>query len=110
MIDQNEVPSQDIEKVAVNNDGVIFVKSTTNTKGLATCIFASVTKEDKKELRLRGIGAGAVCQMTKACIIAKSKLMEKGVNSSINMYFKDIHSDKSGDESITAIEYVLTFS
>lgn len=98
-----------IEEVKINKEGVIFVKSTTNTKGLSTCIFASATKEGKKEVKLRGIGAGAVGQMTKACIIAKGKLAEKGIKASIDMYFKDIPSKRDGEDNITAIEYLIKF-
>lgn len=97
-------------KSNTTNGEVIFVKSTTNTKGLSTCIFASATKERQEQIKLRGIGAGANNQMTKAVIIAKGKLAEKGINLEIDMYFKDIKSTRSNSEdSITAIEYLVTF-
>ena len=99
------------EATTPENEGVVFVKATTNTKGLATCIFASATKENREELRLRGIGAGANNQMTKAVIIAKGKLAEKGINLTIDMYFKDIPSKREGDDGrITAIEYLVKFN
>ena len=100
----------------LKND-VVFVSSTTNTKGLATCIFASKTKENKEQMTLRAIGAGAISQVNKAYIIAKSRLMEKGINVTIDMYFKDIKSNKeipadqvdSNKDTITALEYVIKF-
>lgn len=93
---------------AIEDDGVIFVKSVTNSKGLSTCIFVSAAKEKRDHLKLRGIGAGANNQMTKAVIIAKGKLMEKGIFIVVDMYFKDIVS-ADGQGTITAIEYLLTF-
>ena len=91
----------------LGEDETIFVKSTTNSKGLSTCIFVSAVKEQRKTLKLRGIGAGANNQMTKAVIIAKGKLTEKGISVNVDMYFKDINApDGSG---MTAIEYLLTF-
>ena len=93
----------------LSHEGVIFVKGTTNTKGLSTCIFASATKERRTEIRLRGIGAGANNQMTKAIIISKGKLAEKGISVGIDMYFKDIPSKRDGEEGITGVEYLITF-
>ena len=93
----------------LDNEGVIFVKGTTNTKGLSTCIFASATKEKRSEVKLRGIGAGANNQMTKAIIIAKGKLAEKGIGVNIDVYFKDIHSKREEEDGITAVEYLITF-
>lgn len=98
------------KKVGTDNGGVIFVKGATNTKGLATCIFASATKEGREEVKLRGIGAGANNQMTKAVIIAKGKLAEKGISMGIDMYFKDIPSKREGEGGITAIEYLVKFN
>lgn len=96
------------EKVE-SKDGTILVSGRTNTKGLATCIFATATKEKRSEVRLRGIGHGAVGQMSKAYIIAKGKLSEKGINSTIDMYFKDIASKKEDEDNITGIEYLIKF-
>ena len=93
----------------LDNEGVIFVKGTTNTKGLSTCIFASATKEKRAEVKLRGIGAGANNQMTKAIIIAKGKLAEKGINITIDMYFKDIPSKREGEDGITGVVYLILF-
>lgn len=94
----------------ITHEGIIFVKSTTSTKGLATCIFGSAINEQKKEIRLRGIGAGSICQMTKAFIITKGRLSEKGVNATVDMYFKDIQSRREGEDSITAVEYLVKFN
>lgn len=99
-----------VETLKTDNDGVVLVKGTTNTKGLSTCIFVSATREERKEIKLRGIGAGANNQITKAIIIAKGKLAEKGIKCGIDIYFKDINSDKNEGEVITAIEYLVTFN
>lgn len=104
------VKSHAKDGVELNQEGVVFVKGTTNTKGLSSCIFASATKEGKKEVKLRGIGAGANNQMTKAVIIAKGKLAEKGIRVGIDMYFKDIASSRDNEDDITAIEYLVTFN
>ena len=95
---------------SVEQDGVIFVKGITSTKGLASCIFASATKEKRSSIVLRGIGAGANNQMTKATILAKGELSKKGIYFLIDMYFKDVDSNRVGEEGVTAIEYKLTFA
>lgn len=105
---ENEMPSQ--HGHSVEQDGIVFVKGTTSTKGLASCIFASATKEKRADITLRGIGAGANNQMTKATILAKGELSKKGIYFIIDMYFKDVDSKRDGEDGITAIEYKLTFS
>jgi stage V sporulation protein SpoVS len=56
---------------------------------------------------LRGVGAGAVSQMTKATIISKGVLAQKGVNLRIDPSFQDIPSRKEEGKTITAILYKL---
>lgn len=92
------------------NEGVIWVGSTTETQKLASSIFNSRVKEGRGEVKLRGIGAGAVNQMTKAYIIAKGKLIEKGIAASIDVSFKDVEpEDTEEKKTITAIEFTVTF-
>ena len=67
------------------------------------------TKDGKKEVKMRGIGHGAIGQMSKAFIIAKGKLSEKGISTTVDMYFKDIASKRDGEDNITAIEYLIKF-
>lgn len=94
------------EKVKTENettDKVLMVSGDTPAKRLAMSIFASCTKENLKTIIIRGVGAGAVNQMTKAFIIAKGMLGQKNVSPKIDMFFKDV------DNNITAIEYHITF-
>lgn len=97
------------EEIKDHKEDVIFVSGKTETKGLSTCIFASATKDGKKEVKMRGIGHGAIGQMSKAFIIAKGKLSEKGISTTVDMYFKDIASKRDGEDNITAIEYLIKF-
>ena len=97
------------EEIKDHKEEVIFVSGKTETKGLSTCIFASATKDEKKEVKMRGIGHGAIGQMSKAFIIAKGKLSEKGISTTVDMYFKDISSKRDGEDNITAIEYLIKF-
>lgn len=90
-------------------EDIIFVKGTTETKGLATCIFATATKDGKEQVKMRGIGHGAIGQMSKAYIIAKGKLSEKGIKATLDMYFKDIPSKREGENNITALEFLIKF-
>ena len=98
-----------MENTKGRQEDVIFVGGATPTKGLASCIFSSSIKDRKDEIRLRAIGAGAISQMTKAYIIAKGNLSEKGIKASIDMHFKDIESKREGEETISAVEFVVTF-
>jgi len=91
-------------------DEITYVKSTTATKALAVFLVTSATKEKLEQVKIRGIGAGAVNQMVKAIITAGSRLTEKGVQISYTMYYKDVESRDSGDTNISAIEFCVKFS
>tara|TARA_Y100000034_G_scaffold29728_1_gene36205 strand:+ start:71876 stop:72178 length:303 start_codon:yes stop_codon:yes gene_type:complete len=96
-----------MEKTQEKGTGeTIFVKSSTSVKGLATCIMAEANNPEVDVVKIRGIGAGANNQMTKAIIVAKGKLSAIGVGVNLDVYFKNVESSHSND-TISAIEYSL---
>lgn len=99
------------QEVALAQDasGITFVKSSTPTKSLAVFITTSATKDKLEGVKIRGIGAGAVNQMVKAVITAKSRLGEKGITLTWDAYYKDVESRESGDGNISAVEFSITF-
>lgn len=99
---------QDEEEIMTGKDGTVFVGGSTNTKDLAVCICSMATREGRKEAKMRGIGAGAVGQMTKAYIIAKGRLMVKGIITKVDMAFTDVKG-RDG-KTISGIEYTINFT
>ena len=95
-----------VSDVAVDGD-VALVKSGTPTKSLAVYIVTAFTKDGQTEVKLRGIGAGSVNQMVKAIITAKSRLSEKGITTSSDMYYRDVESRDGTEEKISAIEFLI---
>lgn len=86
---------------------VALVKSSTPTKSLAVYITTAYTKDKLGGVKLRGIGAGAINQMVKACISAKGRLKEKGVSLVSEFYYKDVTNAEG--EVISAIEFEVKF-
>ena len=99
---------EQVSDVTVDGD-VALVKSGTPTKSLAVYIVTAFTKDKQTEVKLRGIGAGAVNQMVKAVISAKSRLVEKGIKVTFDSYYKDVKSKYNADEQISAIEFLIKF-
>lgn len=89
---------------------ITFVKSATPTKSLAVFITTSATKEKLDYVKIRGVGAGAINQMVKATISATSKLAEKGIKTSIEMYYQDVDGKESDSGTISAIELCIKFN
>ena len=98
------------QEIAVDGDSVAMVKSGTPTKSLAVFITTSATKEKLDHIKIRGIGAGAVNQMVKAVITAKSRLSEKGITTTWDAYYRDVDSRSDDGKSISAIEFNIKFS
>lgn len=83
----------------MNNTIEYKVKNTTSVKQLAVSIKLSIL-EDKKQVVLRAIGAGAVNQMYKALAIARSYVAESGWELLVKPGFDTINE---GDENKTVM-------
>jgi stage V sporulation protein SpoVS len=77
----------------MDQEKILKVGSKTDSVSLSKCI-VSMQQEGFKDIYMRGVGAGAVSQMTKATIISKGVLAQKGVNLRIDPSFQDIPSRK----------------
>ena len=102
------MPEETLETITHDGDEIALVKSTTPTKSLAVFITTACTKDGLEGVKLRGIGAGAVNQITKALITAKGRLLTKGVSVAFDINYKDVpNREKTG--TISAIEFSIDF-
>lgn len=97
------------KEVFENQQEITMVKSSTPTKSLAVFIITSATKDKLDSIKIRGIGAGAINQMVKAVITAKSRLGEKGIKLVWDAYYQDVDSREGDDRKISAVEFAVTF-
>lgn len=88
------------------NEKLIRVKSSTDCTQLAASVQATYTADPTRLIVLRTIGAGALNQATKACIIANRDLVRQGLVINLIPSFKKL-VEPNGD--ITAIELTLKF-
>lgn len=80
------------------------VASKTNPKNLAYAVFSNL--EEKGEVTLQGIGAGAVNQMVKAIILLKGIVGPQGKEITSEPLFCDA---AVGDDVLTAIQYKIKY-
>lgn len=83
---------------------ILKVKSGANVQSLAGCIAACVNKGETVELH--AIGAGAVNQMTKAVIIARSYVAVTGRNLAVVPGFGTVKGEENGDRTMIIAKIV----
>lgn len=88
------------------SEGLIFVKSSTSTKGLALCIYSELTKRDN--VIVRGIGAGANNQAVKAVCVATERFSKKGMRLFAELQFSEVPSVDDPEKLISGVEYKLS--
>lgn len=95
-----------------NNDEVLLkVGSSTTPGSLAATINLRYEENPNVKINLRGMGAGALNQATKAVIVASKRLASKGIYISLVPCFVEIEVKTSkGLEKRTTIAQRLTFN
>jgi len=94
-----------------NKSSILFVKSTTPTKQLASSIVLKYESEGAKVIVLRSIGAGSIAQCTYGILVAKGILEKKGKSVSMDFKYVDVintRENKDTKPKITAVEYTVS--
>lgn len=86
---------------------LLRAKGNTDAKKLALSIVSHRSKNPGQPVVIRAIGAGALNQAVKACIIANRFLISHGVTAYIHPSFNDITENET---VVTAIELNVKFN
>lgn len=89
----------------MNETRVLKVKSGANVQSLAGCIAACVNKGENVELH--AIGAGAVNQMLKSVIIARSYVASSGKNLALIPGFGTIKGTEENEDRTMIIVKII---
>lgn len=87
-----------------NEVRILRVKSGTNVQSLAGCVAACINKNENVELH--AIGAGAVNQMLKSLIIARSYIAASGKNLAFIPGFSTMQEEESGDKTMILVKII----
>ncbi len=93
----------------VDERRILFVKSTTYPKDLGKSIYSTYAKEGRSEMVLRSVGGGAISQAAKGLILANGFLSARGIKAITELSFADVPDQRNEGQSITAIEFKVTF-
>lgn len=93
-----------------NQEVVLRVGNSSDVKQLASSI--SFALQDSRKVTLRGVGAGAVNQMTKACAVARGYVASRGVDLIVRPGFTTVkmrdHADPTKMVDTTAVILVVS--
>lgn len=99
----------EVEEGESTEEVVLRVASSSDVKQLASSI--SFALGDSKKITLRGVGAGAVSQMVKACAIARGYVATRGVDLTCRPGFTTIqmrdHDDPTKMVDTTAVILIV---
>jgi stage V sporulation protein S len=93
-----------------NQEVVLRVGNSSDVKQLASSI--SFALQDSRKVTLRGVGAGAVNQMAKACAVARGYVASRGVDLIVRPGFTTVkmrdHNDPTKMVDTTAVIFIVS--
>lgn len=93
-----------------NQEVVLRVGNSSDVKQLASSV--SFALQDSRKVTLRGVGAGAVNQMAKACAVARGYVASRGVDLVVRPGFTTVkmrdHNDPKQMVDTTAVIFVVS--